>query len=121
MARERSVAFVRGREFDRIGLVSFAGEALTRVPITTDYQVLEQAILDLRVGELDDGTAVAFPAVPAADALAAGERVELAGVEVVADGDGLVAFGADGRPLVGHQAFWFAWSQFMPETLLWER
>ncbi len=58
VAKERSVAFVRGREFDRIGLVAFAGEAVTRVPITTDYAVLEQAILDLRVGELDDGTAI---------------------------------------------------------------
>ncbi len=58
VARERSVAFVRAREHDRIGLVAFAGEGLTRVPITTDYAVLEQAILDLRVGELDDGTAI---------------------------------------------------------------
>ena len=58
VARERSIAFVRARPNDRIGLVSFAGEALTRVPLTTDYAVLEQAILDLGVGQLDDGTAI---------------------------------------------------------------
>lgn len=69
VARERSVAFVRGREFDRIGLVAFAGEALTRVPITTDYAVLEQAILDLRVGELDDGTAIGTAIAIAANRL----------------------------------------------------
>ncbi len=58
VAKEQSIAFIRARRFDRIGLVSFAGEALTRVPVTVDYAVLEQAVLDLRVGELDDGTAI---------------------------------------------------------------
>jgi Ca-activated chloride channel homolog len=69
VARERSVAFVRGRQYDRIGLVAFAGEALTRVPITTDYAVLEQAILDLRIGELDDGTAIGTAIAIAANRL----------------------------------------------------
>lgn len=69
VARDRSVAFVRGRRYDRIGLVSFAGEALTKVPITTDYAVLEQAILDLRVGELDDGTAIGTGIAVAANRL----------------------------------------------------
>ena len=58
VAREQSIAFIRGREFDRIGLVAFAGEALTRVPVTVDYQVLEVAVRELRVGELEDGTAI---------------------------------------------------------------
>ena len=58
VAREQSVSFINGRRSDRIGLVSFAGEALTRVPITLDYQVLEKAVYDLRVGELEDGTAI---------------------------------------------------------------
>ncbi len=58
VAREQSIAFIAAREFDRIGLVAFAGEALTRVPITVDYQVLEHAVRALRVGELEDGTAI---------------------------------------------------------------
>ncbi len=58
VAKEQSVAFVKGREFDRIGLVAFAGEALTQVPITVDYEVLEAAVRRLRVGDLDDGTAI---------------------------------------------------------------
>ncbi len=58
VARTRAVSFVRGRPHDAIGLVTFAGEAITRVPITTDHAVLEQSILDVRVGELDDGTAI---------------------------------------------------------------
>jgi Ca-activated chloride channel family protein len=58
VAKERSAAFVKGRKYDRIALVTFAGEALTRVPITVDYAVLDQAIKDIRIGELEDGTAI---------------------------------------------------------------
>lgn len=69
VAKQRSIDFISGRHFDRIGLVSFAGEALTRVPLTTDYPVLEQAIRDLRVGELDDGTAIGTAIATAANRL----------------------------------------------------
>jgi len=42
----------------RIGLVAFAGEALTQVPVTLDYPVVEQAVMDLKIGSLEDGTAI---------------------------------------------------------------
>ena len=58
VAKQQAVGFIRGRANDRIGLVAFAGEALTQVPITLDYPVLEQAVMDLRIGTLDDGTAI---------------------------------------------------------------
>ena len=58
VAKRQAVAFVRGREADRIGLVAFAGEALTQVPVTLDYAVVEQAILEMRIGSLEDGTAI---------------------------------------------------------------
>ncbi len=58
VAKRQAVAFVRGRSADQIGLVIFAGEALTQVPITLDYPVLEQAIMDLKIGMLEDGTAI---------------------------------------------------------------
>lgn len=58
VAKEQSVAFIRGRNFDRIGLVLFAAEALTQVPITVDYDVLEEYVNRSRVGELEDGTAI---------------------------------------------------------------
>jgi len=58
VAKQQAVGFIRGRDADRIGLVAFAGEALTQVPITLDYPVLERAVLDLRIGSLDDGTAI---------------------------------------------------------------
>jgi Ca-activated chloride channel family protein len=58
VAKLRAVDFIRGRSADRIGLVAFAAEALTQVPITLDYPVLEQAVTDLRIGSLEDGTAI---------------------------------------------------------------
>lgn len=58
VAKRQAVGFVRGRSADRIGLVVFAGEALTQVPITLDYPVVEQAIMDVRIGMLEDGTAI---------------------------------------------------------------
>ncbi len=67
---------------------------------------------------LADGTPVAFPADEALAALDAGEEVSLAGVHLLPDAGGLPATLA-GEPLASHQAGWFAWSQFHPDTLLW--
>ena len=67
-----------------------------------------------------DGTPVAFPVGAARLALEAGEEVALAGVALQPDGGGLRAF-IDGAENPAHEAFWFAWSQFQPQTLLWER
>ena len=44
VAKRQAIEFIRGRDADRIGLVAFAGEALTQVPVTLDYAVLEQAV-----------------------------------------------------------------------------
>ena len=66
-----------------------------------------------------DGSPVAFPAAAAREQLEGGEAVELDGVSLALDGSGLIAF-ENGDPIAAHQAFWFAWSQFHPQTLLWE-
>lgn len=58
VAKQQAIAFVRGRSADRIGVVAFAGEALTQVPITVDYPVIEQTLLQLKIGSLEDGTAI---------------------------------------------------------------
>jgi Ca-activated chloride channel family protein len=58
VAKAQAAAFIRARDADRIGLVVFAGEALTQVPLTVDYAVLERAVMDLRMGMLEDGTAI---------------------------------------------------------------
>jgi hypothetical protein len=66
-----------------------------------------------------DGTPIAFPVAAAREVLDAGGDVLLLGVNVVANGSGLQAFDADGVEVVSHQSFWFAWSQFNPETVVW--
>ena len=59
VAKQTAIDFVRHRPDDRIGLVAFAAQALSLVPITTDYGVLEQALGDLHVGTVsEDGTAI---------------------------------------------------------------
>ena len=66
-----------------------------------------------------DGTPVAFPAVTARIAIEDGLTVTARGVTLSLDGDGLRAGGDDGREIAAHQAFWFAWSQFHPDTEVW--
>lgn len=58
IAKTEAIAFVRGRNADRIGLVTFAGEALTQVPVTLDYPALIDGIRNVDVGSLEDGTAI---------------------------------------------------------------
>jgi len=56
----KSVAkdFIEGRKSDRIGLVIFAGEAFTQVPLTIDHAVLQRQLAALKHGQLQDGTAI---------------------------------------------------------------
>lgn len=50
--------FVARREFDRIGLVVYAGEAYTKSPLTVDHDIIDRFIGDLAMGEIPDGTAI---------------------------------------------------------------
>jgi Ca-activated chloride channel family protein len=57
-AKQVAADFVRGRRNDRIGLVAFAGEAFTQVPLTLDYDVVGLLLDELAVGMIEDGTAI---------------------------------------------------------------
>jgi Ca-activated chloride channel family protein len=77
VAKERLKAFIAARREDRIGLVAFAGEALTQVPLTVDYPVLFAAVDNVQAGagQLEDGTAIGTAIATAANRLrAAGGR-----------------------------------------------
>ena len=50
--------FVEGRPSDRMGLVVFAGESFTQVPLTTDHGVMLNMLKELKSGMIDDGTAI---------------------------------------------------------------
>ena len=67
-----------------------------------------------------DGKPLGFSRAAAQLALKFGESVRLGGVTVRADADGLRAF-VGNTETPSHEAFWFAWSQFRPGTLLWQR
>ena len=57
-AKAVAVEFVEGRRNDRIGLVIFAAEAFTQVPLTLDYSVVTDLVGQMEVGMIEDGTAV---------------------------------------------------------------
>ncbi|MEM1326692.1 MAG: VWA domain-containing protein [Bacteroidota bacterium] len=56
----KSVAseFVSKREYDRIGLVAFAGEAFTQSPLTSEHGIIQVSLSELECGILEDGTAI---------------------------------------------------------------
>ncbi len=58
VSKEVAKAFVDKREFDRMGLVVFAGESFTQCPLTTDHRVVKDFLDNLQCGLLQDGTAI---------------------------------------------------------------
>ena len=86
VARREVSRFVEKRGDDRIGLVAFAGEALTVVPGTLDHDVVLRAVENLNVGQLTDGTAIGTALATAVNRLRdarEGSRV----VVLLTDGD----------------------------------
>ena len=69
VSKEMVKRFIRQRKADRIGIVAFAAEALTQVPLTTDYPVVLAAVDNLAAGQLEDGTAIGTAIVTAANRL----------------------------------------------------
>jgi Ca-activated chloride channel family protein len=57
-AKNVAMEFISGREYDRMGLVVFAGEAFTQCPLTTDRAVLLNLFKDIESGMIQDGTAI---------------------------------------------------------------
>ena len=66
----------------------------------------------------DGGEPIAFHVEAAAGVLSGGEPLVIEGIEIRLDGGGIRAF-RDGEDAEGHEAFWFAWSQFHPDTRVW--
>ncbi len=66
-----------------------------------------------------NGTPVAFPRATAVAALVAGQDVAFEDVRLELFAGGVRAIGLNGDERLSHQAFWFAWSQFYSETVLW--
>ena len=58
VAKQVAREFVSRRQFDRIGLVVYAGEAYTKSPLTVDKEIIDRFIAELQMGEITDGTAI---------------------------------------------------------------
>ena len=56
--KEIAKKFVDKRPGDRIGLVTYSGEAFTKVPVTSDHAVLLEELENLNPLELQPGTAI---------------------------------------------------------------
>lgn len=128
VAKDVAVEFVRGRQHDRIGLVVFAGQAYTQVPLTRDYDFLVNNIRNIGMGQIEDGTAIGTGLATAVarlrdsdaesrvvllltdgqnnrgeiDPMTAAEVARALGVRVHAIGMGLRGVDAMGRPLPDH-------------------
>jgi Ca-activated chloride channel homolog len=50
--------FIKGRTNDRIGMVVFAAKSFTQCPLTLDYGILLKFLQDIKIGMVDDGTAI---------------------------------------------------------------
>ncbi|MFH0772011.1 MAG: VWA domain-containing protein [Candidatus Omnitrophota bacterium] len=50
--------FIRGRKNDRIGIVAFAARAYTVSPLTLDYVWLIENLKRVKIGMIEDGTAI---------------------------------------------------------------
>ncbi|MBR3709468.1 MAG: VWA domain-containing protein [Bacteroidales bacterium] len=57
-SKQVAADFVESRPTDRMGLVVFAGESFTQVPLTTDHGIMLNMLKELKTGMIDDGTAI---------------------------------------------------------------
>jgi hypothetical protein len=107
LALGRDFDFRNGRDAD--GPIFPVGDVDPRLPVHEDVIGVVTA----------SGQPVAFPRGPALLALRAGQEIAFENVRLVLAAGGIKAVDATGTDLGSHQAFWFAWSQFHPDTELW--
>lgn len=72
-AKDVATKFVNQRTNDNIGLVVFAGESLSLMPLTNDRAALINAIRQVEMGELNDGTAIGDGLTSAINRIASGK------------------------------------------------
>jgi len=58
VAKEVVAEFLGLVRNDRVGLVVFAGQSFTQCPLTLDYDVLRSLLANVRIGMIEDGTAI---------------------------------------------------------------
>ncbi len=66
VAKEVTQEFVARRGGDRIGIVIFAGNTLTKAPLTSDHRILQQLVDSIALYSIPDGTAIGLALAAAA-------------------------------------------------------
>jgi hypothetical protein len=107
LALGRDHDFRNGR--DANGPIFPVGDVDSRLPVHEDIIGVTTA----------SGKPVAFQRSKAFAALKNGDEITYENVRLELEAGGIKAVDADGSDLGSHQAFWFAWSQFHPQTALW--
>lgn len=72
-AKDVAIKFVNQRNNDNMGLVVFAGESLSLMPLTYDRAALINAIQSVEMGDLTDGTAIGDGMASAINRLVSGK------------------------------------------------
>ena len=72
-AKDVAQKFVNKRENDNMGLVVFSGESLSLMPLTNDRAALLAAIQNVKMGDLQDGTAIGDGLASAVNRVAQGK------------------------------------------------
>ena len=107
LALGRDPDFRNGR--DANGPIFPVGDVDPRLPVHEDIIGVITA----------SGKPVAFQRRKAFVALKNGDEIAYENMRLELDAGGIRVVDADGSDLGSHQAFWFAWSQFHPQTVLW--
>lgn len=107
LALGRNFDFRNGR--DAAGPIFPIGDIDPRLPVHEDVIGVIAA----------SGKPVAFQRSKAVAALKRGTSITYENIHLQLDAGGVKAVDANGVDLGSHQAFWFAWSQFHPQTALW--
>lgn len=107
LALGRNPDFRNGR--DANGPIFPVGDVDPRLPVHEDIISIVTA----------SGRPVAFQRRTAFLALKQGTEITYENIRLQLDAGGIRAVDVDGSGLGSHQAFWFAWSQFYPDTTLW--
>ncbi|MEP1612297.1 MAG: DUF3179 domain-containing (seleno)protein [Roseobacter sp.] len=107
LALGRDPDFRNGRDAD--GPIFPVGDVDPRLPVHEDIIGVITA----------SGHPVAFQRSAALVALRRGSNISVGDIHLELDAGGIKAVSSDGAAVGSHQAFWFAWSQFHPETILW--
>ena len=107
LALGRDFDFRNGRDAD--GPIFPVGDVDPRLPVHEDIIGVVTA----------SGKPIAFQRSQAVLALRNGGQIGFENVRLKLEAGGIKAVDTNGADLGSHQAFWFAWSQFHPETSLW--